>query len=185
VSSGSIQIARAYAEALIDLAEAQGNLGRVVDDLHAVQELVDKDETFRLFFLSPRLERADKKRILNEAIAGELDRPVLGLLNLLVDKRREPVFDNIVQEFDRFKDIREGRLHVHVTTAKPLAEDQQADIRSKLEQATGKTILIHERVDARLLGGIIVKLGDKVIDGTARRRLDKLGKALAAAGDML
>jgi F-type H+-transporting ATPase subunit delta len=179
---GSVQIARAYAEALLDLALAEDALGAVVDDLHAVQALVDRDETFRRFFLSPRLKREDKKRILNEALRGRIGRPVLGLLNVLADRRREPVFDNIVDEFERFKDVREGRVHVHVTTARSLDADQKAEMAQRLALATGKLIEIHERLEPAALGGVIVKLGDKVIDGTARRRLERLRRALVAAG---
>ena len=171
-------IARVYAEALLDLVEDQGSLGRVVDDLHAVRELFDNDKTFRLFFASNRLERYDKKRILDDALKDKLDRPVLGLLHVLVDKQREMLVDNIVDEFDRFKDIREGIRHAYVTSARALDSDQRDEIVRGLEEATGKKITLHERVDPNVLGGLIVKLGDRIVDGTLRRRLHRLRRVL-------
>ena len=181
--SASIAVARVYAQALLDLAEAQGNLPRVVDDLHAVQDLVDKDKDFSGFFATHRLERGQKRKILNEALADKLDRPVLGLLNILIDKQRELVLDNIVDEFDRFRDLRAGVLHAYVVTARPLDDEQRADVTRRLEASTGKKIKIHEKVEPRLLGGMTVRLGDKVIDGTARTKLERLKRALVSVGE--
>lgn len=176
-------VARVYAQALLDLAVEQDCLGRVVDDLHAVQRLFDDDATFRSFWSTHRIERSAKQRILKESLGGAVDRPVLGLLNILVGKQRELVLDNIVDEFDRYKDIREGRQHAHVVTALALGDDQKAELVSRLKAASGANeIILHERVDPRVLGGVRVKLGDRIIDGTARARLDKLKRTLVADG---
>lgn len=175
-------VARVYAEALVDLSVVQDSLGRVVDDLHEIQDLFDSDATFRSFFSTHRIERAEKKRILNEVFKDKLDRPVLGLLNVLVDRQRELALDNIVDEFERHKDVREGRMHAYVQTARKLEDDQRSEIVRRLEGLTGKTIVLHERVEPELIGGIVLKLQDKVIDGTVRRRLERLKRALVAAG---
>ena len=174
----SLQIARAYAEALHDLVESKGTVGRAIDDLDTVHHLIGKDEFFRSFFHSPRLDREHKKRILAKALGDRLDRPVMGLLHVLVDRQREGVFDNIVTEFGRHRDARERRIHAKVTSAVPLPEDQKQELVSRLAHATGKTVLLHEKVDPAVLGGLVVKLGDRVIDGTVRRRLQKLRRAL-------
>ena len=171
-------VARVYAQALSDLGEDQGNLGRIVDDLHGVRELFDKDTTFREFFGSPRLDPTAKKRVLHEALGQKIDRPVMGLLHVLVNKRREMLLDNIADEFDRYRDLREGRQHVYLTAARPVDEDQLGDIRARLEKATGKEILVHQTIDPRVVGGLRIKLGDNVIDGTLRRRLQQLRHAL-------
>lgn len=171
-------VARVYAQALSDLGEDQGNLGRIVDDLHAVRELFEKDAFFREFFGSPRLDPTAKKRVLHEALGDKVDRPVMGLLHVLVDKRREMLLDNIADEFDRYRDQREGRQHVYLTAARPLDDDQLGEIRSRLEQVTGKQILVHTKLDPRVVGGLRIKLGDKVIDGTIHRRLQQLRHAL-------
>lgn len=176
--SASLAVARVYAEALLDLGMAADSLSRIVDDLHAVRKLFDEDRTFREFFGSPRIDPIEKKRILAKAFGERLDRPVMGLLSVLVDKRREMVIDNIVDEFDRFRDLREGRVHAHVTSAVPLAEGLREEIRTRLEKATGKKVKVHERVEPRVLGGLLVKLGDRVLDGTLRRRLDRLRRGL-------
>ena len=75
----SQSVARVYAKAMLDLVDSGADLGRMFDDLHAVQKLVDTDRTFWEFFASPRLDPAVKKRVLNEAFQDKLDRPVMGL----------------------------------------------------------------------------------------------------------
>lgn len=172
-------VARVYAQALLDLAIQNDNVGEIGDDLAAVSMLFEEDRTFREFFASPRLDPEAKKKVLQEALSS-LVRPVLGLLCVLVDKQRELVLDNIMDEFERFRDLREGRLHADVTSAQPLDSEQLADITSRLEKATGKKVLIHEKRDPGVLGGLIVKVGDKVIDGSLRRRLDRLRRSLVS-----
>jgi F-type H+-transporting ATPase subunit delta len=172
-------VARVYAQALSDLGEDEGNLPRIADDLHALRELFETDANFREFFGSPRLDPPRKKRVLHDLLGDKIDRPVMGLLHVLVNKRREMLLDNIAGEFDRFRDLREGRQHVYLTAARPVSEDQLGDIRARLEKATGKQILIHQKIDPRVVGGLRIKLGDKVIDGTVRRRLQQLRQALA------
>jgi len=173
-------VARVYAQALLDLGERGGSLSRIVDDLHAVAQVYEKDAAFRAFFTSPRIEPARKKRALDAAWKGKLGREVQGLLHVLVDKRREPVLDNIVDEFDRFRDLREGRIHVHVTAARPLEARERAEVERRLAKATGKSPKLHERVDERLIGGLVVKVGDRVLDGSLRRRLERLRRTMTA-----
>ena len=176
-------VARVYAEALVDMAESGAvDLGRIYDDLHTVQGIAEwareNDPAFALFFNSPKLEPERKKQVLKELFGDKIDRPVMGLLCVLVDKRREPVFDNIVAEFDRYKDLREGRIHAHVTVARPLDDDQREKLKGKLAASTGKEVALHEATDPRVLGGMIVKIGDRVIDGSLRRRLSRLRRRL-------
>lgn len=171
-------VARVYAQALSDLGEDEGNLPGIADDLRALRELFERDATFREFYGSPRLDPPAKKRVLHELLADRIGRPAMGLLHVLIDKRRELLLDNIADEFDRYRDLREGRQHVYLTAARPVSEDQLSEIRERLEEATGKKILIHQKIDPRVVGGLRIKVGDKVIDGTVRRRLQQLRQAL-------
>ncbi len=179
----SLAAARVYAEALLDIAAAQDNLPQIVDDLHAVQDLFHEDETFRTFYSSHRFEREFKQRVLREALEGKLCRPVMGLIHVLAGKQRELYLDNIVAEFDRFRDLREGRLHIHVTVAQPLDEEQKSQLAARLGAVTGKKIKIHEKVDPRVLGGLVVRIEDKVIDGSVRKRLETLRRAMVSVGE--
>jgi len=175
--------ARVYAKALFDIGVEEQVIGAIYDDLHAVQAAIGGlDPQLRAFFLMPQVRREDKRRIFKLAFEGKVGRPVLGLLLLLVDKRREPLLDNVVEEFDHYRDRHEGRVQASVTTARKMDADLTEALRAALEQRTKKTVVLHERVDPEVLGGIRVNLGDAVLDGTVRRGLQDMRRSLAATG---
>jgi F-type H+-transporting ATPase subunit delta len=173
--------ARVYARSLFDIGVEEQAVGEIYDDLHAVDTaLGGLDAELQAFFNMPQLRREDKRRILNMAFEGKVGRPVLGLLHVLVQKRREPLFDNIVEEFDRYRDRHEGVVQASVTTARKLDADLAEALRTALEQRTKKKVVLNERIDPEVLGGIRVNLGDSVLDGTIRRGLQDMRRILAA-----
>lgn len=173
--------ARVYADALFDIGVAEQSVGRIYDDLHAVQAaLGGLEPELQAFFSLPQLRGDAKVRILDMAFEGKVSRPVLGLLHVLVKKRREPLLDNVVEEFDRYRDRHEDRVQARVTTARKLDPDLAEALQAALAQQTQKTVVLQERVDPGVLGGIRVSLGDSVLDGTLRRGLSDLRRSLAA-----
>jgi len=181
VSAVSEAAARVYAKALFELGAGEGALTAMGDDLHAVRDALNGLEgDLRAFFNLPQLRRDDKRRIINLAFAGKVGRPVLGLLNVLVEKRREALFDEIVVQFDTMLDRHQGRLQVRVTTARKLDDDLADALRQAIEQRTSKSVVLHERVDPDVIGGLRVNVGDRVIDGTLRRTLQDMRRTLAA-----
>ena len=176
----SITAARVYAKAMIAIGEETGDLARIYDDLMALVKMYDEDPTFRAFFTSPRIDPERKYEVLKQALGDAVCRPILGLLRVMIRKRREPLLDNIADQFTRFKDLAEGKVHVFVRTARALAEDQKSEIKAGVEARTGKTALLHESVEPELVGGTIVRIGDLVVDGSLRKRLGALRKSLVA-----
>jgi F-type H+-transporting ATPase subunit delta len=173
--------ARVYAQALFDIGLAEGSVGQIYDDLHAVYDALNGlDSDLLTFFNLPQFRRDEKRRILNLAFEGKVGRPVLGLLNVLVDKRREPLLNNVVQEFDQYRDRHEGRVQARVVSAHELDPDLLAALQAALEQRTRKSVVLTETVDPDVLGGLRVKVGDRVLDGTVRRRLQDLRRSFAA-----
>jgi F-type H+-transporting ATPase subunit delta len=173
--------ARVYAKALFDIGVETNSVGQSYDDLHAVHNALNGlDPDLRTFFYLPRFRREDKRRIINLAFEGKVSRPVLGLLHVLVDKRREPLLDNIVEEFDRYKDVNENRVQARVVSARKLDDDLREALRSALEQRTQKSVVLTETVDPEVLGGLRVNVGDRVLDGTVRRSLQDMRRNLAA-----
>lgn len=173
--------ARVYAKALFDIGVETSSVGQISDDLHAVHNALNGLEPdLKTFFYLPRLRREDKRRIVSLAFEGKIGRQVLGLLHVLVDKRREPLLDNIVEEFDRYKDVNENRVQARVVTAKKLDDDLLDSLRSALAQRTRKDVVLTEVVDPEVLGGLRVNIGDRVLDGTVRRTLQDMRRSLAA-----
>jgi F-type H+-transporting ATPase subunit delta len=174
--------ARVYAKALFDIGVEEQAVGTIYDDLRAVYAVLGGLDAELRFFDLPQLRRDDKRRILKLAFEGKVGRPVLGLLLLLVEKRREPLLDNVVEEFEHYRDRHEGRVQANVTTARKMDADLAEALRAALEQRTKKTVVLNERVDPEVLGGIRVNLGDSVFDGTVRRGLQDMRRSLAATG---
>jgi F-type H+-transporting ATPase subunit delta len=173
--------ARVYAKALFDIAVEEQAVDTIADEVHAVQAAIGGlDPALRGFFLMPQIRREDKRRIFKLAFEGKVGRPVLGLILLLVQKRREALLDNVVEEFDRYRDRHEGRVRASVTTARKLDADLVEALRTALERQTKKAVVLTERVDPEVLGGIRVNLGDTVLDGTIRRGLHDMRRSLAA-----
>lgn len=173
-------VARVYAAALIEIGRGTNSLARIHADLLSVRHLRSQDAWFRQFFESPRLERDVKWAAVRKAFEGKIERPVLGLMKVLIEKGRESVLDDVVAQFGALKDLAENRVHAYVTVAKPLAAELRAAVQGRLEKASGKSVAIHERVDPAVLGGASIRIGDRVIDRTFRTRLAAMRKELLA-----
>jgi F-type H+-transporting ATPase subunit delta len=167
-------IARNYAEALLELARRAGDLaawGQAVDD---VSDAMQSDRTLRLFLESPRVSAAQKNEILGRAFEGQLPHVFVRFLQALVNHRRQMLLPQIAREYHDLVDQVEGRLHANVTvTAEPDATERRA-ISQELSRAYGKDVVPHFVVNPAILGGVVVRVGDTVLDGSVRRRLATL-----------
>ena len=173
--------ARVYAKALFDIGLQTGTVGEIYDDLQAAYNALNGlDADLRTFFNLPQFRRDEKRRIINLAFEGKVCRPVLGLLHVLVEKRRETLLDNVVEEFGRYRDQHEGRVRARVVTARKLDDDLLDALRLAIEQRTQKAVDLTETIDPEVLGGLRVNVGDRVLDGTLRRSLQDMRRSFAA-----
>jgi len=167
-------IARNYAETLLELARRAGDLtawGQAVDD---VADAMQNDRTLRLFLESPRVSAAQKNQIIGRAFEGQLPHVFVRFLQALVNHRRQMLLPQIAHEYHDLVDQVEGRLHANVTV---MAEPSDADRRvvaQQLSRAYGKDVVPHFQVNPAILGGVVVRVGDTVLDGSVRRRLASL-----------
>src|SRR5262245_52026283 len=99
-------------------------------------------------------------------------------MKVLVMKGREDAFQGIVIQFEMLKDAAENRIHANVTVASPLPAELRAAVEGRIAKASGKSVVLHERVDPEVLGGAAIRVGDRVIDRTLRTRLAALKKEL-------
>jgi len=176
--SRSTTTARVYASALMEIAKETDSLSQVYDDLKELWKLYDGDREFRAFFTSPRIDPDEKNRIVKKALGDKIGKPVMGLLHVMVEKGREPLLDNVAREFAHYKDLAEGKVHLHVRSARKLDEDQKNEIVALVEKKSGRTVELHEHIEPDLIGGTIVRLDDFVVDGSLKRKLKALRKAL-------
>lgn len=164
-------IARNYAEALLALARKADDLpawGRMIDDVASAME---RDERLRRFLEAPQISADQKNAVLSKAFEDRAPRLFLRYLQRLVKNRRQMLIPDIANEYRDLVDEVEGRVHAQVTLAKPIDDEQRAAIARQLTQTFGQPVVPQVRVNANILGGIIVRVGDRVMDGSVRRRL--------------
>lgn len=176
-------IARNYAETLLALAEKAGDLqawGRMIDD---VANAMERDERLRRFLEAPQISAEQKNEVLSKAFADRFPRLFVRYLQRLVSNRRQMLIPEIAAEYRDLVDEKEGRLHAQVTVAAPIDDEQRAMVARQLTKALGQPVVPQVRVNPNILGGIIVRVGDRVMDGSVRRRLGILrNRMLARAG---
>jgi F-type H+-transporting ATPase subunit delta len=175
-------IARNYAEALFELAEREGELVQYGEGIEMVARLLDENRDFRAFLETPRVPAAQKKRVLKSALAGSVQPFLLNFLLLTVDKRRQRLLRGIAGAYHELVDERLNRVRVEVTVARPQEDAVLARLAESLSELLGKTAIPRVRVKPEILGGVIVKAGDMIYDGSVRRRLDRMRRQLLAAG---
>ena len=175
-------IARNYAEALLELARRAGDArgwGALVQEL---ADAVRLDRGLRLFLESPRVTADEKNAVLTRTFESRAPRNFVRFLHALVSKRRQMLLPEIATEYHALLDAAEGRVHAHVTLAQPASDADRTLIARQLSQTLGKEVVPHVVVNPAILGGVIVKVGDRVMDGSVRRRLARLrGQLLGAA----
>src|SRR5436190_15656427 len=176
-------IARNYAQALLALARKSDDLpgwGRMIDD---VASAIQRDARLRNFLEAPQISADQKNEVLSKAFEDRAPRLFLRYLQRLVKNRRQLLIPQIANEYRDLVDEVEGRIHAQVTLAKPVDDEQRASIARQLSHTLGKPVVPQVRINPNILGGIIVRVGDRVMDGSVRRRLGVLrARMLAKTG---
>ena len=171
-------IARNYAETLLVLATRAEDLrgwGRMLSD---VATAMRENPTLRLFLESPKVSAAQKSEVIGKAFTDRMPRLMLRFLQTLVHHRRQMLIPTIAEEYFNLVDAAEGRIHARVTVAKDTDEAGQAAIATHLSRMFGKEVVPHLTVDPAIMGGVIVHVGDTVLDGSVRKRLASLRRRM-------
>jgi F-type H+-transporting ATPase subunit delta len=174
------EIARVYATALFEAAKDRGKLDAIRDQLRQFVEVLEENRDVRLFFFSPYFSSAEKIDGLKKAVA-DVEPELLNFLELLLEKGRMPVIFRIRRQYEALWAKENKRLGVTVTSAVELDPEIAKRIGSEIEQQTGNTVELESRVDPNILGGLVLQVGNMVLDTSIRNRLEKLRKSVASA----
>jgi F-type H+-transporting ATPase subunit delta len=173
----SVTLARRYARALLQFAQKQKEVERTQAELRELAALFARTPTARRFFESPNISRAEKLAFL-ESRKSQLVRPVFALLHVLLKRRRLDHLVSIAAEFEKLAERAQGITRATVRTAIPL-DDRHADVLTKaLERRTGDRVLLTREIEPALLGGVVVSLDHKVIDGSLATELWRIRQRL-------
>jgi ATP synthase F1 delta subunit len=174
------EIARSYSEALFRVAKDKGKLDEIHEQLGAFTDAMDSDRELQIFFFSPYFSSAEKTEGLSRAVEGA-EPELVNFLELLIDKHRVPVIFRIRRQFDELWAEENKLLDVTVTSAVELDPDVVKKLGAEIEQQTDRRVELTSNVDEELLGGLVLQVGNMVLDASVRNRLERLRREIASA----
>jgi F-type H+-transporting ATPase subunit delta len=174
------RVARRYARALMAAAEHQKNIDGVAKDLEIVGKVLDESKELRLLVASPVVSPARKRSVLAAVFVSRIGSQTLTFMNLLTTKSREEILRDVVDEFRVLHDDQLGIVNVHVRTAVELSYAQEKELRSLLEHMLNRKPRLHMVIDKEIKGGLVVRIGDRVLDASVARQLDRMREQFVA-----
>ncbi len=174
------EIAEVYARSLFEVAQEHDTLDRVHEELGEFVDALNESQDLRVFFFSPYFSSQEKKDGIAKIVEGA-DENFLRFLELLAERHRMPAIFRIRRGFDRMWREENKLLPVTVTSAVELDSELVEGIGQKIEEQTGQKVELSSKVDSDVLGGIVLQVGNMVLDASVRNRLDQLRKSVAAA----
>ncbi len=167
-------ISRNYAEALLALARKADNLDGWGAAINGVAMAIQSEPRLRNFLAAPQIPSSAKNDVIGKAFAERLPRLMTRFLQKVVMNRRQRLIPLIAVEYGNLVDAAAGRVHAQVTVSRETSDADAAMIAAQLSRAFGKQVIPHIQVNPQILGGVVVRVGDRVMDGSVRRRMATL-----------
>lgn len=174
-----LTIARRYAQALAEQAVADGKVQEVDADMAVIRDALEASDDLRFIFSSPVIPRDKKAHIVKDVLTGKVDALTVRFLEMLIGKRRETIFGDVVAAYSALRDKELGVTDAQVRVALELSDSGKEALVSALESLTGGTVRMTSTTDESLIGGIVIQIGDRVYDGSAVNQLATLRERLA------
>ncbi len=172
-------ISKTYGEALYELAIEENKVDSFAEEIALLRGILADSRELNSLMNHPKIAKEEKLQVMKRVFEGRLDAQLLGFLSLIITKDRYSEVDNILRYFlDQVKELK-GIGVAHVASAEPLKEEQKQQIVDKLLETTGyQQMEMHYAVDSGLIGGIVIRIGDRVVDSSIRTKLEELQKSL-------
>lgn len=167
-------VAKRYAQALFDESVRMGQTEAVDADMSVVDDSLTGSTELLKFFQSPIISREKKASVVKGLFEGRVSTRTLEFMQLLVSKRREDVFPEIVAAYRELRDEQLGVVSASARSAKSMSSEDEQQLRSAVERMTGKRVRLDVVIDPSLIGGVVVQVGDTVYDGSVRNQLATL-----------
>ena len=173
-------LARVYAESLFGVAKDKGDLDVVRDQLNQLVDALESSKDLEVFFFSPYFSSQEKLDGLQRAVEGA-NPEFLNFLELLIEKHRMPAIYRIAREYEDLWKQENRRLDVTLTSAVELDPAVAEKVGAEVERQTGREVTLTSRVDEKIIGGLVLQVGNMVLDSSIRNNLEKLRQSVARA----
>ena len=168
------EISRAYAGALLEIGLQKGKLNQIEEELDFIKSIVHEDEDISLFFNAPGISKKAKKDFVDKAFSKNISDNVVSFLKVIIDNDRLSLISEINDALVELIDKERNRQRVEVISSEKLEKDILEKIENNLKDKLGKEIILEEFVDKAILGGIIIKVGDLIFDGSIIKNLKEM-----------
>ncbi len=170
--------AQSYARALIELANDKGAAVSIQQDLAGLAQVLKDNATFRLYLADPGINAVERHEALDRIFRGRITPLVLNFLGVVNNHNRLRILDQIIDAYNDLLDEQLGKIEVDVYVAKRLPPEQLEAVRGRVSAALKKDAVVHQYVDESIIGGLTLRIGDKLIDASARYQLHALKQKL-------
>jgi F-type H+-transporting ATPase subunit delta len=174
------ELARVYSEALFGASREKGKIDLIRDQLGAFADALESNRELSTFFFSPSFSTREKQEAIGRVLAGA-DDMFLNFLNLLIDNHRLPVIFRIRKQYEALWREENKLLPVEITSAVELDEQVARSIAERVEQQTGRRVELTKRVDESILGGLVVRVSNMILDASIKNQLERLRRQVARA----
>jgi F-type H+-transporting ATPase subunit delta len=172
--ASSEELISGYARALFDVVQAEGELDRVEDELYRFGKILESNHELKQALSDQSIDRIQREKILGELLEDKVSPHTLGLLTFIVGQGRARQLPQILEQLSELAAEARNSVIAEVRTAVPLDEKQRKALADSLSKATGKKVEVKAIVDPSVLGGVVTKIGETVIDGTIKHKLEQL-----------
>jgi F-type H+-transporting ATPase subunit delta len=170
-----------YAQALLELADARGSVDQTAEDVAGIAQVIENDATFAQYVSDPSVGDTQRDALIDRVFAGRTSDLLVAYLKLVNAKGRLGDFPGIARAFKALLDERAGNITVDVTVAQALSPDALEGVRQQLSGKLNKNVSVNQKVDDSIIGGVILKIGDSLIDGSVKAQLEAMKRRLMAA----
>jgi F-type H+-transporting ATPase subunit delta len=172
------ELARVYGRSLFEVAREHGKLEELREQLGQFADALDEHHELAVFFFSPYFSTQEKQDALDRVLEGA-DERFLNFLKLLIENHRMPVIFRVRREYERLWEAENRMLPVEITSAIELDDATTRSVGDRIGQSTGRKVTLTTRVEPNILGGIVVRVGNSILDASIRNRLEQLRKQVA------
>lgn len=175
-------LAKRYALALYEVADTKNKVDEYIDDLKQIQTLIKGNDDLKNVINNPEISTSQKIKIFKTIFEERIEKDIVAFLLILVEKHRIVDLDDVVIQLDKIRMESKNEVIAVVKTVVPLNDNERTSLIDKLKARYNKLIILKESIDASILGGVYLRIGDDVIDGTVKYKIDEIKKLMLVRG---
>ncbi|RKD31532.1 F0F1 ATP synthase subunit delta [Thermohalobacter berrensis] len=171
-------VSKRYAEALFEVALEMDKLDNFKEEISDISNVFESEEKLKIVFEHPKLSKKEKKDIVDSIFKDRVSQEILNLLYIIIDKGRERYITEIKKEYIKLYNEEKNIVEAVAITAVPMAEEEKVKLQNRLSEKLNKNIVLKNKIDKKVIGGVLIKIGDKIIDSSIKGQLDNIAKKL-------